>query len=61
MGTAGTSRKKHQEFVETNINTSPIISKPLSKNQLQALLDTILEVVGKLPETIKDDAYFDDS
>jgi DNA invertase Pin-like site-specific DNA recombinase len=41
----------------SDINTSPIIGKPLSKESLRCLLDLIIESVGKLPELEPDHQY----
>lgn len=44
------SRKEHTIFVYSNINTSPIVGEPLSKEELKSLLNLMLEAITELPE-----------
>jgi hypothetical protein len=50
-------RTRHPILAYSDINTSPIIGKPLSKDRLQLLLDEILHAVSQLPENNPEDEY----
>ena len=45
------------QIVYSEVNTSPIIGKPLSKNKLKLLLDLIINQVSQLPETNEESSY----
>jgi hypothetical protein len=50
-------RTEHTKVVYSDINTSPIIGKPLSEDQLKLLLDVIIQCVIPLAETNNNKIY----
>ena len=44
-------------LVYSDINTSPIIGPPLSKEKLKQLLNLIISQVAQLPETNEESSY----
>lgn len=53
----GTHPYPNNELVYSNINTSPILCSPLSKEQLKPLLNLILASVSQLPENSSETEY----
>lgn len=51
------NRNDDSKLIFSDINTSPIIGKPLSKDQLRPLVKLILEVIAELPDDNNEAEY----